>query len=44
MKKLTKKEVVFLVVIRTIANEEQMNEHTMTVNEDKMKTPYPVEV
>ena len=44
MKKLAKKEAVFLTVIRTIENEEQMNEQTVIGNEDKTKTSYPMEV
>ena len=43
MKKLAKAESVFLVVVR-IMNEEPRKESLMIVNEDKTKTPYPVEV
>ena len=32
-----------LVVVRTM-NEESRNESTVTVNEDKTKTPYPLEL
>ena len=43
MKKLAKKERVYLEVVRT-TNEEPRNESTVIVNEDKKKTPYPVEM
>ena len=43
MTKLAKTESVFLAVVRT-TNEETRNESTVIVNEDKTKTPYPVEV
>ena len=43
MRKLAKKEAVFLAVIRTI-EEEQTNDQTVTINEDKTKTPYPMQV
>ena len=43
MRKLAKKKAVFLAVIRTI-EEEQTNDQTMTINDDQMNTPYPVQV
>ena len=43
MRKLAKTEVVFLAVVRT-TNEEQRSESIVTINEDKTRTPYPVEV
>ena len=43
MRKLSKTESVFMAVDRE-TNEEIRNESTITINEDKTKTPYPVEV
>ena len=43
MKKLAKKEPIIFEVVRTM-NEEPRNEYTITMNEDKTKTPYLVEV
>ena len=43
MRKLAKTESVFLAVVRT-TNEKSRNESIVIVNEDKTKTPYPVEV
>ena len=43
MRKLSKTESVFMAVVRE-TNEEIRNESTITINEDKTKTPYPVEV
>ena len=43
MRKLSKTKLVFLAVVRE-TNEETKNESTVTINEDKMKTSYSVEV
>ena len=43
MKKLAKKEPVYLAVVRT-TNEEPRNDSIVILNEDKEMTPYPVEV
>ena len=43
MRKLAKKEAIFLAMIRTI-EEEQTNDQIVIVNDDKMKTPYLVQV
>ena len=43
MRKLAKIESVFLAVVR-IMNEERRNESTVTVNDDKTTTPYPMQV
>ena len=45
MRKLAKRELVYLVVIRMIEEKkEPTNEVVVTVNEDKTKTPYPMQV
>ena len=43
MRKLAERDTVFVAVIRTIENEE-MNEKTVTVNEDKTTTAFPEQV
>ena len=45
MRKLAKREPVYLAVIRMVEkSEEPANEAVVTVNEEKTKTPYPVQV
>ena len=47
MRRLAKKELVYLAVVRTtnedasIAENEPRNEGTVSMNEDKTQTPYP---
>ena len=45
MRKLAKQEPVYLAVVRTMKKSKELaNEAIVTVNEDKTKTPYPVQV
>ena len=45
MKKLSKREQAYLAIFRTIDEKEKpANEAVVTMNEDKTKTPYPMQV
>ena len=44
MRELSKREPVYLAVVRTIEKKEKLaNEAVITVNDDKAKTPYPMQ-
>ena len=45
MRKVAKKEVIFLAIIRTIENEEEKtNQQMVIVNEESTKTAFPEQV